>query len=583
MAKSILQIVIQTMKEGNADKETVYALKQVQASIGAVTTVAASMAAAYAVVDKVIGESVRVTVAYADEVRGLQQITGTSADEASRLLNVMDDLKVSAGTLTMATKTLSKEGLSMNIDTLAQLSDEYLKLGDDAEKTAFLVKNFGKSGLQMAEAMQQGGDKLREMNAAVETNLILTEQQMVAARNYQKSIDDLQDAWKGYQVVIGNQVIPTLTDLLNWLKKGADGWAGYFAERPAYIAQENLTNQLLNEQGLAMAKTGYAQMGLTQATKAQIDATRLQAATMLQTAKTVYYYGNACHLTAEDTTKLAQSQIDEAAAAQEMTDRNKNLLTVIGQVGSESKRYENESKQLLEERMALEAERETVLAQGGKDQIAKLAEIDTALGLNSIAAADNAKAHELATHTIILGLMERKLTADGVLDDNELNWLLAKGQAWGVYSDTVVAEARAAIVEANNLTLAIGSIPENKTITITLQQVGGITPSRAGPTGSNQPRKPLPPMDEGGWGNAGEAYVINPVAAPEVFVPATSGLFMPNADKLMEKFFRSAAGSGSKSRTSGDGAFHNYGTINIIAQPATDLTEILRQARRYAR
>ena len=41
--------------------------------------------------------------------------------------------------------------------------------------------------------------------------------------------------------------------------------------------------------------------------------------------------------------------------------------------------------------------------------------------------------------------------------------------------------------------------------------------------------------DSGGWGTAGEAYMINPIAAPEIFVPQESGTFYPNADKLGSK------------------------------------------------
>jgi hypothetical protein len=38
--------------------------------------------------------------------------------------------------------------------------------------------------------------------------------------------------------------------------------------------------------------------------------------------------------------------------------------------------------------------------------------------------------------------------------------------------------------------------------------------------------------DNGGWGNAGGAYMIGTGAQPELFVPSTSGTFIPNADQL---------------------------------------------------
>jgi hypothetical protein len=40
-------------------------------------------------------------------------------------------------------------------------------------------------------------------------------------------------------------------------------------------------------------------------------------------------------------------------------------------------------------------------------------------------------------------------------------------------------------------------------------------------------------MDSGGMGQAGKAYVINPKAGPEVFIPKTAGEFIPNIDEKM--------------------------------------------------
>ncbi len=44
------------------------------------------------------------------------------------------------------------------------------------------------------------------------------------------------------------------------------------------------------------------------------------------------------------------------------------------------------------------------------------------------------------------------------------------------------------------------------------------------------------PRDSGGPGKAGQAYVINPKAAPELFVPKSDGFFFPNADKMLDRF-----------------------------------------------
>jgi len=221
MGTSILQIILKVTKEGTGDKEMAAATKELKGSLndlglGSLATVTAlgAVAAAVGAVTAFTVDAVNETVKYADEVRGMMQLTGQNAGEASRMIQVMDDLKVSTDILTMASKTLSKEGLTLNISTLAKLSDEYKSLGNAADKTAFLVKNFGKSGLGMAEAMEQGGASLRAMNDAVSGSLVLDQKAVDAARELQRQQDSLNDSWNAIKVTVGTAVIPVLNDLL---------------------------------------------------------------------------------------------------------------------------------------------------------------------------------------------------------------------------------------------------------------------------------------------------------------------------------------------------------------------------------
>jgi hypothetical protein len=74
----------------------------------------------------------------------------------------------------------------------------------------------------------------------------------------------------------------------------------------------------------------------------------------------------------------------------------------------------------------------------------------------------SAEEHQAATRKIILGMLEQKLSIDG-LDEKETNFLLEQGVKWGVYSDTAVEEMRAAMAEVNKLAGAVNGIP-NKTV-----------------------------------------------------------------------------------------------------------------------
>ena len=179
---------------------------------------------AFKMVSDVVQESIGAYVKYADQVRRLSQLNGTNAQETSRIIQLTDDHKVSVEALTMATRKLSQQGLSLTIDSLSKMSDEYLQLGSSSEKTRFLLDKFGRSGLQFAETMEQGGAAIRGQSAAISQNLILTQKQLVAARDYEKQLDELNDTVMGFKVALGASLLPVLLDVTQTVKDAAPAW-----------------------------------------------------------------------------------------------------------------------------------------------------------------------------------------------------------------------------------------------------------------------------------------------------------------------------------------------------------------------
>jgi hypothetical protein len=193
---------------------------------------------AYAAYDKTIGEAMRETVSYADEVRRLSQITGASAQQTSRLIQTADDLKISTEALTAAQRRLSKDGISLTTEQLARLSDEYLAIGNAADRARFLQEKFGRGGFQFAEAMKQGGDVIRKMADSQADNLILTAKQVDQAREYEKAVDAAEDAWAGVKYQIGNAVLPATTELINRMT-GNEGLDAAIKRINAGLSQSN--------------------------------------------------------------------------------------------------------------------------------------------------------------------------------------------------------------------------------------------------------------------------------------------------------------------------------------------------------
>lgn len=146
-------------------------------------------------------------------------------------------------------------------------------------------------------------------------------------------------------------------------------------------------------------------------------------------------------------------------------------LSLIKKIQSAEERYQDSAESITEERIRIENDRAAAIAEGWNSSTDKIKDYDTALEENSAKAAENAEDHEQANREIMLGLIERKLLADGQLDQKEFDWLIAKGVEWGIYSDTVQAEAREAFAEVERL---INEIPDTKTIDVQINKTMSI-------------------------------------------------------------------------------------------------------------
>ena len=231
MAENEINIVVTATDKASA------ALKGVRGSIITLDSALNIAQKAFAAVQKVLEESIQAYVKYADEVRQLSRLNGTSAEETSRLIQVMDDHKVSTQNLMMATRKLSQQGLSLTIDSLAKMSDEYLALGSSSEKTRFLLDKFGRSGLQMAETMEQGSAAINSQAAAINKNLILDERAIRTARQYEIALDQLNDTKQGLAVTVGTKVVPAWTDFLERLNNVISATDKYSLQQARLINQ----------------------------------------------------------------------------------------------------------------------------------------------------------------------------------------------------------------------------------------------------------------------------------------------------------------------------------------------------------
>ncbi len=171
---------------------------------------------AYAALEGVYDRVITQTVEYAEEVRSLSRAIGATPEEASKLIQAADDVKVSFEDLNTGMNIAIRNGLSPTVAGMGALADEYLAIQDPIKRTEFLLKNFGRSGANLAPLMELGAEGIKELgDAAEETGLVLSKDAIDATREYEIAVDSLTDSWDGFVTVVGLEVIPVINELLN--------------------------------------------------------------------------------------------------------------------------------------------------------------------------------------------------------------------------------------------------------------------------------------------------------------------------------------------------------------------------------
>jgi hypothetical protein len=153
---------------------------------------------------------------YVQETKKVAMLTGTTTEEASRMIQVADDSRVSVEELTMALRMAAQKGFTPNIEGLAKLADEYNKLPSAAEKAKFAQDNFGRGWVNMAKLLEKGGVAIKANAAAIDQSLIIDAKAVAATDALFKAQDDLNDALTGVRLELAQALLPAMVSLANF-------------------------------------------------------------------------------------------------------------------------------------------------------------------------------------------------------------------------------------------------------------------------------------------------------------------------------------------------------------------------------
>lgn len=220
---------------------------QIYVGVGIVSKLGEAFAAVVPETQKLAGETLK-----------LQRITGLTAESASTLIAVADDVKVKFETLQTAVIAVSRRlgGLkdveSSVIDASGQMVDVFEKFGikvktqdgslrsfmdvfeqiktkvreasSETERMAIATQFFRGNAAELMPLLTMSKTQWAELAAeAKKWGLVLTAENVAAVRQYTLAHRDMNDALQGLQLALGKAVIPALAEMAERLAESVKG------------------------------------------------------------------------------------------------------------------------------------------------------------------------------------------------------------------------------------------------------------------------------------------------------------------------------------------------------------------------
>jgi hypothetical protein len=172
-----------------------------------------------------------VTTESAAGLKLMSDAAGMSVDDFTRGLDIMaKNLVTVEGKEGSAGKALDSLHITFrnaggtlrdSTEIFQDVADTLDKMDDGAQKTAYEMQIFGRSGTQMNEVLRLAARGGMEdfINQAKQMGLALSADQVDRIRTASVSINILRDSFKGVAAVVGIELVPFLQSSVNWIEK----------------------------------------------------------------------------------------------------------------------------------------------------------------------------------------------------------------------------------------------------------------------------------------------------------------------------------------------------------------------------
>ena len=360
------------------------------------------------------------------------------AESASKVVDIDDELIADAQSMLLTFRNIKGEGdiFERAQNAALDMQTTFGGLLDSAKQVGMALNDFGGYTKLQRSGVTFSDEQIKQIAAYREANDLLGYQKLLL-EEIEKQVGGTAAAMAAASDGTARLAISTenlkeeIGDGLVPLKRSwNDFWADAFDSMAEAQAKTNEQRQAMEELGITWVNSvGYIQDG----TKITYDQAQAAIEAQIELDK---------H--AEAIEGVAEAALDAGVATEEMNQKSKDMLSITaGLTSSEQKDRDGMEK------LTKKLEDGTISQQEFEDGARELA-----------------SEVEMATNKILLSYTQQLLAADG-LTQQEVEFLLEKGEQWGIYSATAIEQMRSLMTEAEKLTASYKSIPTEITTTIT--------------------------------------------------------------------------------------------------------------------
>lgn len=159
--------------------------------------------------------------------------TGIAVEDASRWIAVGDDFEISAESISSAMMRMNRAlasgafddyGIAVRyaadgtVDANATFQSAITTIGgikDATERAKAAQAIFGRNYASIARLMEMSATDLADALGSVSDQQVIDEEELEKARDFQAAMDTLQDSLQDFMLLVGEQLVPALSDMAN--------------------------------------------------------------------------------------------------------------------------------------------------------------------------------------------------------------------------------------------------------------------------------------------------------------------------------------------------------------------------------